>query len=66
MYIVMISIFIYNTYTLEYQLSIYTKKKKKEMSLFIPKNGFIVIMVDYVNLNKIAHQKSNLSLLRMH
>lgn len=62
----MISIFIYNTYTLEYQLSIYTKKKKKEMSLFIPKNGFIVIMVDYVNLNKIAHQKSNLSLLRMH
>lgn len=66
MYIVMISIFIYNTYALEYQLSIYTKKKKKEMSLFIPKNGFIVIMVDYVNINKIAHQKSNLSLLRMH
>lgn len=66
MYIVMISIFIYNNYALEYQLSIYTKKKKKEMSLFIPKNGFIVIMVDYVNLNKIAYKKSNLSLLRMH
>lgn len=29
----MISIFIYNTYALEYQLSIYTKKKKKRNEL---------------------------------
>lgn len=66
MYIVMISIFIYNNYALELSIVNLYQKKKKEMSLFIPKNGFIVIMVDYVNLNKIAYKKSNLSLLRMH